>query len=396
MWSCNIGSYCLYPRGGWAPAASTTEAAAADEAVDAEMEDSAEPAGSATLSAVQMEGSDAEEEPDSDEEKEDLHNDRKRSINPDELDDVDDWQDDEQDGNMPSERQQLQAKRSRRERRENDQEEDTNIDSTTSLATEGVAIEPFHMKEEWTDGTGFFDGDTYVFRKQAVDEEPDAWVDGLSEEIQESVDDDQKQHAAAPRSNPMEDWSREELIAKIISLVSDTETVLQALVRYGNLIKRQRAGHATVGNGDKDAIEMAKTALDELTGASSALLSSKGEFDIYEKTRKDLLELLPKPSEASKIDQDDRPKVSWEYRGNDDGKIHGPYSSSDMLSWTKAGYFVGSQAVQIRSVREKAKSTADDLLNDLMDDSDNEEGTKPELERGEWTMSDKVDFASYS
>ena len=40
--------------------------------------------------------------------------------------------------------------------------------------------------------------------------------------------------------------------------------------------------------------------------------------------------------------------VQWEYRGNQDNFIHGPYTTQQMLEWTKAGYFVGAAAVDIR------------------------------------------------
>jgi len=75
-----------------------------------------------------------------------------------------------------------------------------------------------------------------------------------------------------------------------------------------------------------------------------------------------------------------------------------------MLAWTQAGYFVGAQAVQIRCIRPKPKSAADDLLSDLMDDDDDDdedgekdnarEGDKEGVEwiRGDWISSDAADF----
>ena len=45
-------------------------------------------------------------------------------------------------------------------------------------------VEPFNLKAEREGGEGYFDGDSYVFRKledggRALDEEPDPWLDGL-------------------------------------------------------------------------------------------------------------------------------------------------------------------------------------------------------------------------
>ena len=36
-------------------------------------------------------------------------------------------------------------------------------------------------------------------------------------------------------------------------------------------------------------------------------------------------------------------QVMWEYRGNEDGAIHGPYTSKQMMEWTSCGYFVGDK-----------------------------------------------------
>ena len=42
-------------------------------------------------------------------------------------------------------------------------------------------IEPFNLKSEREDGEGYFDGDTYVFRRGKGDEEEDAWLDNLND-----------------------------------------------------------------------------------------------------------------------------------------------------------------------------------------------------------------------
>ena len=58
----------------------------------------------------------------------------------------------------------------------------THIDKHTSLAAEGIAIEPFSMQEENSDGRGYFEGDTYVFRRRDADDqaEPDAWLESVA------------------------------------------------------------------------------------------------------------------------------------------------------------------------------------------------------------------------
>ena len=374
--------------------------------------------------------------------------------NEDELDDVDEWVGDEEeeaddDAPLPSEKEQLEAKRARRQKREvggqidnedNDEEdgygESTHIDKTTSLEAEGVTIEPFHMDNEKHDGSGYWDGDTFVFRKRAADEEPDAWLESLGDdtkatsamEASEGSNTDAEEEAAGGKFDHL---SKEELYVRILPLVSDTETVMQALVRYGSLLKRKpmkkhRKKHnrkAEENNNDKEgeeidsmqaeSLQMAQNALNELTETANALLE-KGDVDVYQKTRNDVLKLLPNSSKhqgaseataaATTSNNNNIPAttepsdtgVSWEYKGTQDGEIHGPYSTEQMKAWIQAGYFKGAQ---VRTVQKNKKSTVDDMLDDLMDDDDDAEGKESkaddELERGEWEISDNVNFDAY-
>jgi CD2 antigen cytoplasmic tail-binding protein 2 len=126
--------------------------------------------------------------------------------------------------------------------------------------------------------------------------------------------------------------------------------------------------------------------------ASSALLLH-GDVDIYQKTRKDIMDMVPDQPDAAPA-QEPGPVVQWEYKGNQDGEIHGPYSTQEMLGWTQAGYFVGEQAVQIRTVRTGSASeasTQEELLSDLMDDRNGSLSV-----RGEWLSSNDVNFMAYS
>jgi CD2 antigen cytoplasmic tail-binding protein 2 len=89
----------------------------------------------------------------------------------------------------------------------------------------------------------------------------------------------------------------------------------------------------------------------------------------------------------------------WEYKGNEDGAIHGPFTTKQMLEWTSCGYFVGANAVDIRRVGSGnagdagVKSDVDDLMADLMEDE--EESEKKADGSNEWMRSDAVDFNSY-
>jgi CD2 antigen cytoplasmic tail-binding protein 2 len=137
--------------------------------------------------------------------------------------------------------------------------------------------------------------------------------------------------------------------------------------------------------------------LNDLTGAANALLL-KGNVDIYQKTRKELVCQLP--PQLGRMKTATKQKALWEYMGNQDGAIHGPFTTEQMHGWIAQGYFVGPTAVQVRSVIEQPKETSlkDDLLSDLMDDDDDTAATPSALERvrGDWMQSDQVVFTSYT
>ena len=338
-----------------------------------------------------------------------------------------------------------------------DDDIDTMDRDTTSLVAEGVPVEPFDMKTEQSDGTGYFEGDTYIFRRQpknrrADDEEPDAWLESLDDSS--FGNDHDLHHTSAPtsavaatsksassssRGGIIDGLPPQDLYALIVPLMSDaSETVLQAIVRYGNLIPRKRTPKKTANNkniDDKEAVatHRAQTSLNRLTEASNALLL-QGHVDIYQATKTKLLKLLSPPPAAAaapensnteapttttRDDQKNKPAVAdvqWEYQGSQDQQVHGRYSTSDMLAWINAGYFVGSAAVLVRTIQSTAhhhnnnsqketSSIQKDLLADLMDDDDEDNGGGGDADdttsrdaavvKGEWMLSDKVDFTKY-
>ncbi len=374
-------------------------------------------------------------------------------LNEDELDDIDDW-DEREDGdlgagnNLPSQSQLIEAKRKRREQRNSMFEDDDHFDEAeTSLAKEGVKIEPFNMREEETDGTGYFDGDTYVFRKNtpAEDGEADAWADTLMKDGNDDGDEDRlkisiarniatkKQNESSSTQEDLDDLTKEQLYKRIVPLMGDSmESIMEAIRRYGKLAKTNSKSKNRWKQQKRDAKEtdnesnVAKSHLDALTGAASALLL-KGEVDVYDKTRQDMLRMFPsllvqvqgmngnddtKAAPPSKTTS----KPKWEYQGNEDNQLHGPYTTEQMIAWVRSGYFVGAQRVKIRtiSVEEQAEeekvepelSTEDDLMADLMDDDEeDEEESRPTKKakdskstivvKGEWMWSNEIDYQKY-
>jgi hypothetical protein len=373
-----------------------------------------------------------------------------RRMNADELDDIDEWdaQDDddevgvgggESQSSIPCEHELLRAKRERRTKQrsqgseydDNDDPDDGDIygdmriDNRTSLASEGIEVEPFHMDNERTDGSGYFDGDTYVFRKAPNDasEEPDAWLEGLDEETKDDGTSasrrsrtadmmrevERRQEKAKQEEERMDEWSEKDLYAKVFSnLGDDNETVMQALVRLGNLfqVKKGSKDETDSSAAMLTSRQYAQTAFNHLTEAANALLL-KGKIDIYQMKRSDLQTILPAATNST--DNATAASVKWEYRGNQDGAIHGLYSTQEMLAWVQAGYFVGPTAVLVRTVQPPVetvveKSIKDDLMSDLMEDDGEEEtaqassgknSSSKEPMRGEWILSDAVDFKTY-
>jgi CD2 antigen cytoplasmic tail-binding protein 2 len=336
---------------------------------------------------------------------------KKPQLSEDEFDDVDEWKEDEdpdKDQLVISEKVLLETKRQRRQNRAGlDDDGKTNIDDRTSLAAEGITIEPFHMKNEESDGTGFFDGDTYVFRKynaeEGEDEEPDAWLDRLREDAAEGRKTEYKVPVGKPKAEEprrsMDNLSNDQLHRKILSLLNDDETVSRALIRYGGLMKKARGPKEAAGVvAPTSSQTTAKAYLDDLTGAANALLL-RGEVMIYQSTKLEIQRHLPNSALPRKGLIEKQSPANWEYRGNQDGALHGPYTTEQMIAWTQAGYFVGAQRVQIRTINEVPKqlSTQDDLLNDLMDNDDDNGAAKEETEqvKGEWQWSNEVDFDEY-
>lgn len=276
----------------------------------------------------------------------------------------------------------------------------TQIDENTTLASEGIAIEPFHMRNEENDGSGFFDGDTYVFRRNRtadIDDEPDAWVENLAD-----MDGSKSKMALAVQPEPkmeedneLSSVSASELYERMLPLLEGNETVTKALIRYGRLNKK------AAKNPPPTDSPSPKDAMNKLTGIASMLLS-RGEVEIYQYTRARIMKKIPKKNAIPVAKKGS--KVSWEYRGSQDGQVHGPFSSEDMLKWRNAGYFVGEKRVLVRMIEapsDEKQAVQDELLSELLDDSDDEKeaGSKgenpPAQSSSDWMFSDAIDFAPY-
>ncbi|CAJ1943196.1 unnamed protein product [Cylindrotheca closterium] len=325
-------------------------------------------------------------------------------LNEEEIDDLDDWKKEEIDGeeDIPSERELLEAKRKRRRERAAGVDADgrTQIDDSTSLATDGIQIEPFHMRREESDGAGYFDGDTYIWRKNDPNDEPDAWLDSLGDErnavpssksiLQPPKDTENTED----KPENLDGLTKEQLYLKVLPLINGTETVAQAVRRYGAVSKQSKLKSKKGDPSSTEDSKVAKSCLDDLTGAANALLL-KGEVDIYDTRRQRILQVLSKHATVMEFPNKQQAPTDWEYKGNQDGQIHGPYTTQQMMGWMQAGYFVGLQKVRIRTIRKKTNSPEDDLMADLMDDDEKADSQEDALEKGEWQWSDEINMKNY-
>lgn len=363
--------------------------------------------------------------------------------------------------------------------RDDDDEEDVNAesykhevgtDSKFSLAhDQDVAIEPFHMRNEREDGTGYFDGDTYVFRRQQRDgEEEDAWADALNVEGDHNNNNNADNNDNNNRNSGMgayKDGSKRvqggeeeekprylsqkqkiEICRSLVELLSsDTETVVRALRRHNQHLKLDGRRRKSAWKKKRESkmddpmnqVDMsngvpvisigeqtAKAKISQLTELADALLVN-GFHDIYDTTKMGIESYMKNiggqvtskqstsyfGSEVSSNDTSTQDKeemkkldehaIQWEYKGNEDGLIHGPYTTEQMMSWRSAGFFVGTQAVDIRISKRRESSPSndekvevDDLMADLEDDDENEDKDDSNDENV-WQRSDTVNFASF-
>ena len=399
---------------------------------------------------------------------------------------------------------------------------------------EACPIEPFNMTSEREDGSGYFDGDTYVFRRGNPEEEEDAWLDQLdSKDSSSNINAKNKNNtntqssiATTTASNinaninanaardahtrAMNEMTKEQIYDELVPLLAtDSESILQALGRYGSIIKREtkqlkllrkkqakdpkqtqetqesRLQSQSQNANIKKETSASTKALNRLTELSNVCMMKYDDTAIYDRDRAYFTNILGKSdaNEAMKrkrsyftgadadvdvdagmngIDHGVAAKRSrgeadagadvdanadtrkdndaatntnaskdgiihvqvntqWEYRGNEDNAIHGPYKTQEMMEWIKAGYFVGPMAVDVRMISRDAANTnghkdepeskskeevVDDLLGDL-EDSDDENENEGEAEAkgretgidsaiaSEWQRSDEIDFSKY-
>jgi CD2 antigen cytoplasmic tail-binding protein 2 len=366
-------------------------------------------------------------------------------------------------------------------------------------------IEPFNMNAEREDGMGYFDGDTYIFRKRGrnrdnVGEDEEEYDDGEESwmnqvyvnPIPTKQTSDENNHKTNNNLHRDDTLTKTEIYKELASLLAnDSETILQALSRYGSIVwkkypkgnqvkdnnvnnhhnhnnhnnnKRQKILHSNKDDSYKDkdnastSHNIAKTAFYRLTELSNLCMMKFDDGQIYDRDRKylnnydDVVQPLSTGGETKDGDDqslENEHQVQWEYRGNVDNRIHGPFTTKQMMDWIQAGYFVGSNAVDVRrkmvhvgqgggqggggvaaqqgnednkeghdcfhgrdNEKVQTQHVMDDLLGDLQesdnDDDDNDDDDNDDHDNAggnhtsshhdmnePWQRSDQVDFSAY-
>jgi len=311
----------------------------------------------------------------------------------------------------------------------NDFDENGNLKNKlkSQMETNSIPIEPFNMVNEREGGGGYFDGDTYVFRKSRGDEEDDEWIDNLEDENFHNTN--VKKPSILNKTIDKETLDKKDIFQRLHNLLSnDEETVELAIQRYGR--EKRAIKKRTKKYLDEKSIVSLKSielSLNQVIDyANTLLMMDDGNTDIYQYTKHRISSILSltlttsQSSETQKLHVEsnattcsyfkDSSELSekteetmnynisndiweWEYRGNEDNEIHGPYSTAQMLAWIQAGYFVKENAVDVRKKKKinveenKEEEDVNDLMEDLLDDEDEEED--------EWVKSDSLDFSGF-
>lgn len=325
-------------------------------------------------------------------------------------------------------------------------------------------MEPFNLDEDKEEGH-FDENGNFVWAKN--EEKPDEWLASMGNEaeMEEAIGKaaaaqaKQRQESAAAEAAHVETDVKSTLTELIRILEHDDEMPVQALKRLAapKISAAQRAAMRRDKSGKKKEVEDVRT--DEQKAQFIAItecadrLVSANITDVYQMTRDQLEEKLEQQIQldavtsafttqgaaaADAANDDDAGPIGaqwasqnglgstgsstgagadagpadggqWEYRGQD-GAVHGPFSTAQIVSWRSQGFFTGDSAVEMRKIggstgaagaAEKEKSLEDDLMADF--DSDDEgDADKPKADGGAekekeaggggWASSDAIDF----
>ncbi|KAI9825242.1 MAG: hypothetical protein M1832_001276 [Thelocarpon impressellum] len=249
-------------------------------------------------------------------------------------------------------------------------------------------LDAFNMKSEMDEGR--FDAAGNFVRKAADPQAVhDSWLEGVSRKDMKRAREaaDKREQERRDRAVAADRVLTSDILSALISRLERTETVLEALARLGRggertkkkpkwqqkRSKRRRDGmdvdDADAPATDDPAEALRREAVEAVTEAADALLT-RGQMDIYDATREQLMRQYaretgedwvdpprrsPSPTANGTVTED--PEINdWEYRwtdGRDGGAAHGPYDGATMMAWVDAGFF--GDGVEFRAVGSRAE-----------------------------------------
>lgn len=215
-------------------------------------------------------------------------------------------------------------------------------------------MEAFHLRDDLEEGDFDEEGN---FIRHAEDDmaHQDAWLDGINAK---SIKKAREAHESRQAyENEQEGYApRADVLLSLVPLLQPAESPMEALQRLAPKKNARRRQHAKTATAEPSEDEVQrKKDVEAITGACEKLLDG-GMANVYELSREELSRAYQRetgeavPDLKRKRDSASSPPVEWEFKWDGTDEIHGPYPTSHMVEWDRAGYF--DERARIRQVGE--------------------------------------------
>ncbi|KAI6005662.1 hypothetical protein EDD15DRAFT_659137 [Pisolithus albus] len=220
----------------------------------------------------------------------------------------------------------------------------------------GYELSSFNMREEMEEGKFSADG-TYIktFDPHSVH---DRWMDDVSEKDiklarrrKKQQDRVQKEKMKAEERELEQSGGKGALEIQLLALLKRGETVLEALSRLGNRLRKDPQNNKKVFNGKakSDTVSVSEkqpskvqSDIDLITHLASRVMSL-GDVDVYSKTYEELVRSVRASGQVAQDWMPPSADIKYEYKwnvvGSETGDTFGPFSEDEMKRWHGAAYF---------------------------------------------------------
>eukprot|EP01032_Pedospumella_encystans_P016088 gene16088-18370_t len=230
----------------------------------------------------------------------------------------------------------------------------------------GEVIEAFNLADE-REGGHFDENMNYVFKKEKG--EVDAWVAEMDEVAMEQAIGEAakavKRKAAEREEQDRRDAMREfktaiQLKKELIALMQPKETVAGAMRRLSGKgdkpeagkdagIVRRRAPPKATENDESNKPSVQLTSAQQKLQDLKEARERRGRIDRITELADELLSRGLTGVYTMSYESLKASTQTWEYQGQADGQIHGPYTAQQLAGWKAQGYF---NSVMVRPVGE--------------------------------------------